>query len=134
MADVIKTTFQVKRGTAARWEELNLILNPNEPGFEMDKKKKKIGDGSTPWKELPYINDVDISKYITIEDIINGDVILPVATKTTRGAVLSSTDVNEISVDPADGSMEVNSLAVDKLQDTADVSLVLNGGDSTRLI
>lgn len=134
MADVIKTTFQVKRGTAARWEELNPILNPGEPGFEMDTFKLKIGNGSTPWKELPYVNDVDISKYITIEDIINGDVILPVATKTTRGAVLSSTDVNEISVDPADGSMEVNSLAVDKLQDTADVSLVLNGGDSTRLI
>lgn len=134
MADVIKTTFQVKRGTAARWEELNLILNPGEPGFEMDTFKLKIGNGSTPWKELPYVNDVDISKYITIEDIINGDVILPVATKTTRGAVLSSTDVNEISVDPADGSMEVNSLAFDKLQDTADVSLVLNGGDSTRLI
>ena len=134
MADVIKTTFQVKRGTAARWEELNPILNPGEPGFEMDTFKLKIGNGSTPWRELPYVNDVDISKYITIEDIINGDVILPVATKTTRGAVLSSTDVNEISVDPADGSMEVNSLAVDKLQDTADVSLVLNGGDSTRLI
>ena len=134
MADVIKTTFQVKRGTAARWEELNPILNPGEPGFEMDTFKLKIGNGSTPWKELPYINDVDISKYITIEDIINGDVILPVATEATRGAVLSSTDVNEISVDPADGSMEVNSLAVDKLQDTADVSLVLNGGDSTRLI
>ena len=134
MADVIKTTFQVKRGTAARWEELNPILNPGEPGFEMDTFKLKIGNGSTPWKELPYVNDVDISKYITIEDIINGDVILPVATKTTRGAVLSSTDVNEISVDPTDGSMEVNSLAVDKLQDTVDVSLVLNGGDSTRLI
>ena len=100
----------------------------------MDTFKLKIGNGSTPWKELPYVNDVDISKYITIEDIINGDVILPVATKTTRGAVLSSNDLNEISVDPADGSMEVNSLAVDKLQDTADVSLVLNGGDSTRLI
>ena len=134
MADVIKTTFQVKRGTAARWEELNPILNPGEPGFEMDTFKLKIGNGSTPWKELPYVNDVDISKYITIEDIINGDVILPVATEATRGAVLSSTDVNEISVDPTDGSMEVNSLAVDKLQDTADVSLVLNGGDSTRLI
>ena len=134
MADVIKTTFQVKRGTAARWEELNPILNPGEPGFEMDTFKLKIGNGSTPWKELPYVNDIDISKYITIEDIINGDVILPVATKTTRGAVLSSTDVNKISVDPADGAMEVNSLAVDKLQDTADVSLVLNGGDSTRFI
>ena len=70
MADVIKTTFQVKRGTAARWEELNPILNPGEPGFEMGTFKLKIGNGSTPWKELPYVNDVDISKYITIEDII----------------------------------------------------------------
>ena len=61
MADVIKTTFQVKRGTAARWEELNLILNPGEPGFEIDTFKLKIGNGSTPWKELPYVNDVDIS-------------------------------------------------------------------------
>lgn len=61
MADVIKTTFKVKRGTAARWEELNLILNPGEPGFEMDTFKLKIGNGSTPWKELPYVNDIDVA-------------------------------------------------------------------------
>ena len=61
MADVIKTTFKVKRGTAARWEELNPILNPGEPGFEMDTFKLKIGNGSTPWKELPYVNDIDIA-------------------------------------------------------------------------
>ena len=133
MADVIKTTFQVKRGTAARWEELNLILNPGEPGFEMDTFKLKIGDGSTPWRELPYVNDVDISKYITIEDIINGDVILPVATKTIRGAVLSSTAKNEISVDPTDGSMEVNSLSIDRL-DTEGINVILNGGAASSLI
>lgn len=133
MADVIKTTFQVKRGTAARWKELNLILNPGEPGFEMDTFKLKIGDGSTPWKELPYVNDVDISKYITIEDIINGDVILPVATKTTRGAVLSSTAKNEISVDPTDGSMEVNSLSIDRL-DTEGINVILNGGAASSLV
>lgn len=133
MADVIKTTFQVKRGTAARWEELNPILNPGEPGFEMDTFKLKIGNGSTPWKELPYVNDVDISKYITIEDIINGDVILPVATKTTRGAVLSSTAKNEISVDPTDGSMEVNSLSIDRL-DTEGINVILNGGAASSLI
>ena len=133
MADVIKTTFQVKRGTAARWEELNPILNPGEPGFEMDTFKLKIGDGSTPWKELPYVNDIDISKYITIEDIINGDVILPVATKTTRGAVLSSTAKNEISVDPTDGSMEVNSLSIDRL-DTEGINVILNGGAASSLI
>ena len=133
MADVIKTTFQVKRGTAARWEELNLILNPGAPGFEMDTFKLKIGNGSTPWKELPYVNDVDISKYITIEDIINGDVILPVATKTTRGAVLSSTAKNEISVDPTDGSMEVNSLFLDRL-DTEGINVILIGGAASSLI
>ena len=133
MADVIKTTFQVKRGTAARWEELNPILNPGEPGFEMDTFKLKIGNGSTPWKELPYVNDVDISKYITIEDIINGDVILPVATKTIRGAVLSSTAKNEISVDPTDGSMEVNSLSIDRL-DTEGINVILNGGAASSLV
>ena len=133
MADVIKTTFQVKRGTAARWEELNPILNPGEPGFEMDTFKLKIGNGSTPWKELPYINDVDISKYITIEDIINGDVILPVATEAVRGVVLSSTAKNEISVDPADGSMEVNSLSIDRL-DTEGINVILNGGAASSLI
>ena len=133
MADVIKTTFQVKRGTAARWEELNLILNPGEPGFEMDTFKLKIGNGSTPWKELPYINDVDISKYITIEDIINGDVILPVATEAVRGVVLSSTAKNEVSVDPTDGSMEVNSLSIDRL-DTEGINVILNGGAASSLI
>ena len=133
MADVIKTTFQVKRGTAARWEELNPILNPGEPGFEMDTCKLKIGNGSTPWKELPYVNDVDISKYITIEDIINGNVILPVATKTIRGAVLSSTAKNEISVDPTDGSMEVNSLSIDRL-DTEGINVILNGGAASSLV
>ena len=133
MADVIKTTFQVKRGTAARWEELNPILNTGEPGFEMDTFKLKIGNGSTPWKELPYINDIDISKYITIEDIINGDVILPVATEATRGAVLSSTAKNEISVDPTDGSMEVNSLSIDRL-DTEGINVILNGGAANSLV
>ena len=133
MADVIKTTFQVKRGTAARWEELNPILNPGEPGFEMDTFKLKIGNGSTPWKELPYINDVDISKYITIEDIINGDVILPVATEAVRGVVLSSTAKNEISVDPTDGSMEVNSLSIDRL-DTEGINVILNGGAASSLV
>ena len=133
MADVIKTTFQVKRGTAARWEELNLILNPGEPGFEMDTFKLKIGNGSTPWKELPYVNDVDISKYITIEDIINGDVILPVATEAVRGAVLKKKKKNEISVDRTDGSMEVNSLSIDRL-DTEGINVILNGGAASSLI
>lgn len=51
---VIMTTFQFKRGTAARWTELNLVLAQGEPGFEYDTDRFKIGDGVTPWRNLPY--------------------------------------------------------------------------------
>ena len=61
MATVIKTTFKFKRGTAARWAEVNPILAQGEPGLEYDTGKLKIGDGITPWITLPYINDANVS-------------------------------------------------------------------------
>lgn len=54
---VLKTIFQLKRGTQARWAEVNPVLNQGEPGFEYDTNKLKIGDGITPWLKLPYITD-----------------------------------------------------------------------------
>ena len=56
MATVINTTFRLKRGTEARWAELNPILDPGEPGFVYNKNRLKIGDGVTPWNDLPYID------------------------------------------------------------------------------
>ena len=53
-------TLQLKRGTAARWVELNLVLAAGEPGFEYDTKKLKIGDGVTAWNDLPYIGQNNI--------------------------------------------------------------------------
>lgn len=82
---------------------------------------------------MPYIADSDISNYVTIDDIVNGIVLPPIATKATRGTVLSSTAKNEISVDPTDGSMKVNSLSIDRL-DTEGINVILNGGASSSLI
>jgi hypothetical protein len=48
-------TIQFKRGTAERWYTVNPILAIGEPGFVYDANKLKIGDGVTPWNELPYI-------------------------------------------------------------------------------
>lgn len=53
---VIQTTFKLKRGTAARWAEVNPVLEQGEPGFVYDNNRLKIGDGVTPWNELPYID------------------------------------------------------------------------------
>lgn len=54
--EIYTTIFQLKRGTANRWRELNPILEAGEPGFELDTGKLKIGDGTSNWKDLEYTN------------------------------------------------------------------------------
>ena len=50
MADKI----QLRRDTAARWQNYNPILSEGEPGFETDTDQYKIGDGVSTWNQLPY--------------------------------------------------------------------------------
>ena len=52
--------LQLKRATAARWLELNPILEAGEPGFVMDENRFKIGDGTTAWDNLPYIGESEV--------------------------------------------------------------------------
>lgn len=68
MSTVVKTTFQLKRGTAAKWVELNLVLLAGEPGFEIDTYRLKIGDGHTPWLDLPYIGEGSVVSAATHYD------------------------------------------------------------------
>ena len=56
MAEIIKTTFQLRRGYEAVWERNNPILASGEPGYVIDKNALKIGNGVTPWNELEYVN------------------------------------------------------------------------------
>lgn len=51
----VGVTFELRRDTAARWAAQNPVLNPAEPGFEMDTGLLKVGDGATPWLTLPYL-------------------------------------------------------------------------------
>ena len=56
----MSTTIQFKRGTATRWNELNLVLQAGEPGYVIDENRFKIGDGSTAWNDLPYIGENEV--------------------------------------------------------------------------
>ena len=58
---VIKTTFQLKRGTSNVWKSLNPIRAQGEPGFEYDTGLLKIGNGLDTWNDLPYVNHNDSS-------------------------------------------------------------------------
>ena len=69
MATVVNTTFKLKRGTAARWDEVNPVLAQGEPGFVYDSNLLKIGDGVTPWRDLPYIQGrTEVANFETLED------------------------------------------------------------------
>ena len=69
MSTTVASTLKFKRATEARWEELNPILEQGEPGFVYNKHLLKIGDGITPWKDLPYIGGkADIINSDTVED------------------------------------------------------------------
>ena len=48
--------IRVRRDTETRWATQNPTLGVGEVGFETDTRKVKIGDGSTPWNTLQYIN------------------------------------------------------------------------------
>lgn len=56
---IIKTSFKFRRGLSNTWLYENPILEEGEPGFEVDTYKLKIGDGITPWKDLPYTNEAE---------------------------------------------------------------------------
>ena len=50
-----QTAIKIRRGTAANWQGMNPILMRGEPGYEVDTRRIKIGDGVKPWNELEYL-------------------------------------------------------------------------------
>lgn len=50
----IHTRFQQRRGTAARWAQVNPVLREGEIGLELDTRRIKFGDGVTPWNDIEY--------------------------------------------------------------------------------
>jgi hypothetical protein len=123
--EVIKTTFQVKRANKETWIRVNPVLAPGEPGCELDTHLLKMGDGVTDWQNLPYVGtyngptvDTDLKEYVKFADLADAlkDYMpkMQIASGTILGAVKSSDEQNKIKV-LDDGTMEVNSLNINKL-------------------
>ena len=49
------TRIQLRRGTAAQWTSANPVLAAGEIGTETDTGKLKVGDGTSTWSALAYI-------------------------------------------------------------------------------
>ena len=49
------SVMKVKRATAARWASENPVLAAGEIGYEKDTRKMKLGDGTSSWTQLSYL-------------------------------------------------------------------------------
>lgn len=52
-------TIKLKRGQSSSWTNLNPVLAPGEPGFELDTGRLKIGNGVDAWNKLSYVGEQD---------------------------------------------------------------------------
>ena len=59
----LTTLMQQRRDTAANWTSNNPTLKDGEIGYEKDTGYIKIGDGSTAWTSLGYIDGTKVSAY-----------------------------------------------------------------------
>jgi hypothetical protein len=46
--------IQIKRGSTESWKKLKKPLAAGQPGYDKDKHKIKVGDGTKLWEKLPY--------------------------------------------------------------------------------
>ena len=58
---IITATIKHRQATAATWESKNPVLAAGEFGYDTTNKITKIGDGSTPWKKLPFFATTNLS-------------------------------------------------------------------------
>ena len=60
------TRIQLRRDVEDDWFRDNPILRSGEIGISLDLNTFKIGDGSTPWRDLAYALSGTLSEYIPL--------------------------------------------------------------------
>lgn len=113
----MSTTIQFKRGTTARWNELNLVLQSGEPGFVTDENRFKIGDGVTAWNDLPYVGEDNVFNANTHFDFPSVGRVNMIY-KAESEKLIYQWNSTELKYEPLNVSVE-----------TIDINLI-NGGDA----
>ena len=84
----VKAIIQFRRGESTKWADVNPILRPGEPGFELDAGGLKLGDGMTPWNDLKYINgQSELSEELSATLTVGG---IKTGTKYDKGTTLEN--------------------------------------------
>lgn len=66
------TLIQIRRDTQANWTSNNPVLALGELAYSIDEQKLKVGDGSSAWSSLSYINSLPSEITAEINSAIGG--------------------------------------------------------------
>lgn len=80
-----------KSGTTQQWATANTILGEREIGYEVPSGgvgsgavRMKMGDGVTPWNDLPYAIDIGLNESDLVQDAVTNDTTRPVSAKVAK--------------------------------------------------
>jgi hypothetical protein len=95
--------IQVRRGLLSEWSGINPTLKGGELGYETDKKRGKIGDGSTAYLNLPYVIGTGVQSgggLGTVTDAFKFIQVTggPIITASGSGSILSVTGVSPLNI------------------------------------
>ena len=77
------TRIRIRRGYSTEWVNANPVLLLGELGYEIDSRRIKAGDGTTPWTSLDYTAGQEAT------NIIWGDIAGTLSNQTDLMAVLN---------------------------------------------
>lgn len=68
----LKVSLTLKQYNSDEWAAQNPILLRGEPGYELDTKKLKIGNGIDSWDQISYVSidgsQIDANEFLRIQD------------------------------------------------------------------
>ena len=97
--------FRFQRGSSDRWEALNPILGPGEPGVEVDTGLFKVGDGHSRWNDLePFLTEPYVAANVEIIIAESGGLsadprVGDLAELTTESKATIVAAINELNMD-----------------------------------
>lgn len=95
--------IQFKRGTIANWLLQTKPLEDGQPGYDKTFKKLKIGDGKTPFAQLPYVSGLFAKEILEKESSASDETLFTYGTdtpsKATKGKVYMQQFEGDIEVD-----------------------------------
>lgn len=105
---IVKAKMYQRRDTTENWLKYNPVLASGEFGYDINKKKYKIGDGITKWSDLQfsYIGEVtdengEILKYykVATEEFVTEHITSSVVFSATKAAFPSIGDTDKLYIE-----------------------------------